>query len=129
MLLHLLRGRVAFLKRMSIAVTSEEHVVRYTMHDLVHDLSRLTMADDLIVFYVAPKRNTRVHKHCCYSLIRKYDGTTKLSNILASKMRVLCFSDFGKLDIRSGAFSFAKCLCTLDFSETSGILVPDSIGQ
>ncbi|WVZ50173.1 hypothetical protein U9M48_001454 [Paspalum notatum var. saurae] len=99
------------------------------MHDLVHDLARLTVADELIVFDVAPKRNACAHKHCQYSLLRKYDGTTKLSNILPSKMRVLRFSDCGKLDIPNGAFSFAKCLRTLDFSDTSCILLPDSIGQ
>ncbi|WVZ50160.1 hypothetical protein U9M48_001442 [Paspalum notatum var. saurae] len=108
---------------------SEQHVVRYTIHDLVHDLARLILADELIVFDVATKRNARTHRYCRYSLLKKYDGTTKLSNILPSKMRVLRLSDCGKLDIPSGAFSFAKCLRTLDFSETSGILLPDSIGQ
>ncbi|KAJ1276569.1 hypothetical protein BS78_05G224200 [Paspalum vaginatum] len=120
---------MSFLQVSKLPSTSEEHVVRYTMHDLVHDLARLTMADDLIVFDVALKRNAHAHKHCRYSLLRKYDGTTKFSIILPSKMRVLRFSDCGRLDIPSGAFSFAKCLRTLDFSETSGILLSDSIGQ
>ncbi|WVZ50162.1 hypothetical protein U9M48_001443 [Paspalum notatum var. saurae] len=120
---------MSFLQVSKLPTTSQEHVVRYTMHDLVHDLARLTMADELSVFDVAPKRNARDHKYRHYSLLRKYDGTTKLSNILPSKMRVLRFSDCGKLDIPSAAFSFAKCLRTLDFSETSGIFLPDSIGQ
>ncbi|WVZ50170.1 hypothetical protein U9M48_001451 [Paspalum notatum var. saurae] len=120
---------MSFLQVSKLPSTSRRQVVRYTMHDLVHDLARLTIADELTVFDVALKRNARAHKYCRYSLLKNYDGTRKLSNILPSKMRVLRFSDCGKLDIRSGAFSFAKCLRTLDFSETSGILLPDSIGQ
>jgi len=101
-------------------------VVRYTIHDLVS--TRLTMADELIVYDVTQKRNARTHRYCRYSLLRKYDGTTNLSNILPSKMRVLRLSDCGKLDIPSGAFSFAN-LRTLDLSETSALLLADSIGQ
>jgi hypothetical protein len=98
------------------------------MHDLVHDLARLTMAGELIVFD-AQERNTRGQKYCRYSLLRKYDWTMKLANILPSKMRVIRFSDSGILDIPSGVFSFAKYMRTLDFSECSGIILPASIGQ
>ncbi|WVZ50136.1 hypothetical protein U9M48_001422 [Paspalum notatum var. saurae] len=48
---------MSFLQVSKLPSTSKEHVVRYTMHDLVHDLARLTMAEELIVFDVAPKRN------------------------------------------------------------------------
>jgi hypothetical protein len=103
--------------------------VRYTMHDLVHDLARLTVDDELIVFDVAPRRNERGHKYCRYSLLRKYDPRIKLAN-MPSKMRALLLSDSGELlDIPSGAFSCAKCLRTLDFSECSAILLPNSIGK
>ncbi|XP_066342211.1 disease resistance protein RPV1-like [Miscanthus floridulus] len=105
-----------------------QQVVRYTMHDLVHDMATLTAADELIVFDVAPQRNTRDHKYCRYSLLRKYDRTMKLAN-MPSKLRALRFSDSAELDIPSGAFSFAKCLGTLDFSECSGIMLPSSIGR
>jgi Leucine-rich repeat (LRR) protein len=109
--------------------TSQAHVLRYTMHDLVHDLARLTMADKLIVFDVAPQRNKHAYKYCHYSLLRKFDQTMKLAN-MPSKLRALRFSDSGGLlDIPSGAFSFAKCLRTLDFSECSGIMLPASIGR
>ncbi|CAD6255978.1 unnamed protein product [Miscanthus lutarioriparius] len=120
---------ISFLQVSKLQSTSKEHVVRYTMHDLVHDLVRLTVADELIVFDVAPRRNTRAHKYCRYSLLRKYDCKMKMAN-MPSKMRALRFSYTGKLlDIPSGAFSFAKCLRTLDFSECSGIFLPASIGQ
>jgi hypothetical protein len=61
--------------------TSQGHVVRYIMHDLVHDLARLTMADELLVFDVAPQINTHVHKYCRYSLLRKCDRTMNLANM------------------------------------------------
>ena len=103
-------------------------MVRYTMHDLVHDLARLTMDDKLIDFN-AQQRNTRGQKYCRYSLLKNYDQTIKLASILPSKIRALRFSDSGELHIQSGAFSFANCLRILDFSECSGILLPASIGK
>lgn len=104
-------------------------MVRYTMHDLVHDLATLTVADELRVFDVAPRRNTHANKYCRYSALRKYDRAVKLAN-MPPKMRALRFSDSGELlDIQSGAFSFTKCLRILDFSECSGILLPASIGD
>jgi hypothetical protein len=99
------------------------------MHDLIHDLARLTMADSLAVFDAAPKRNTHGLKYYRYWLLRKYDGTAKLANFLPSKMRALRFSDSGELHIPRSAFSFAKLLHTLDFGECSGILLPSSVGQ
>ena len=108
--------------------TSREQVVRYTMHDLVHDLARLTMDDKLIDFN-AQQRNTRGQKYCRYSLLKNYDQTIKLASILPSKISALRFSDSGELHIQSGAFSFANCLRILDFSECSGILLPASIGK
>jgi len=109
--------------------TSQEHVVQYNMHDLVYDLARLTVEDELIVFDVAPRRNARAHKYCRYSLLRNYDPTMKLTN-MPSQTRALRFSDSGELlDIPSGAFSFGSSLRTLDFSECSGIVLPASIGR
>jgi len=108
--------------------TFQNHEVRYTMHDLVHDLARLTMADQLKIYDFAPPRKTRAHKYFRYSLLKKYDSTTKLEN-MPSKMRALHFSDSVQLNIRNGAFSFAMCLRILDFSECSGVLLPASIGK
>uniref|UniRef100_K3ZHH4 Uncharacterized protein n=1 Tax=Setaria italica TaxID=4555 RepID=K3ZHH4_SETIT len=110
--------------------TSGDHMERYTMHDLVHDLATLIMGDELIVSNVASKNNkTNSQKYCRYASVTKYDNTTKLSNVLPSKVRALHFSDSSKLDLSCGAFSFAKCLRILDFSGCSGILLPASIGK
>nr|TKW02555.1 hypothetical protein SEVIR_8G249720v2 [Setaria viridis] len=103
---------------------------RYTMHDLVHDPATLIMGDELIVSNVASKNNkAHSHKYCRYASVTKYDHTTRLSNVLPSKVRSLHFSDSGNLNLSYGAFSFAKCLRILDFSGCSGILLPASIGQ
>ncbi|RCV38616.1 hypothetical protein SETIT_8G157100v2 [Setaria italica] len=112
------------------AKTSGDHMERYTMHDLVHDLAALIVGDELIVSYVASKNNNaHSQKHCRYASVTKYDHATRLSNVLPSKVRAVHFSDSGKLDLSCGAFSFAKCLRILDFSGCSSILLPASIGQ
>ena len=107
-------------------------MARYTMHDLIHDLATLIMADELIVSDVASKsNNTHGQKYCRYALVTKYDQAqaTKLSYILPSKVRALHFSDCNKLDVANGAFSFAKCLRILDFSGCSSVQLPASIGK
>ncbi|RCV38603.1 hypothetical protein SETIT_8G156000v2 [Setaria italica] len=110
--------------------TSGDHMERYTMHDLVHDLAALIVGDELIVAYVASKNNkAHSQKYCRYASVTKYDHATRLSNALPSKVRALHFSDRRKLDLSCGAFSFAKCLHILDFSGCFGILLPASIGQ
>uniref|UniRef100_K3ZHB4 NB-ARC domain-containing protein n=1 Tax=Setaria italica TaxID=4555 RepID=K3ZHB4_SETIT len=121
---------MSFLQVSKLPKTSGDHMERYTMHDLVHDLATLIMGDELIVSNVASKNNkAHSQKYCRYASVTKYDNTTRLSNVLPSKVRALHFSDSGKLDLSCEAFSFAKCLHILDFSGCSGILLPPSIGQ
>ncbi|XP_034568258.1 uncharacterized protein [Setaria viridis] len=121
---------MSFLQVSKLPKTSGDRMERYTMHDLVHDLATVIMGDELIVSNVASKNNkAHSQKYCRYASVTKYDNTTRLSNVLPSKVRALHFSDSGKLDLSCGAFSFAKCLHILDFSGCSGILLPPSIGQ
>ncbi|CAN6197930.1 unnamed protein product [Urochloa humidicola] len=121
---------MSFLQVSKLPKTSQKHKVQYTMHDLVHDLARLIMGDELIVSDVASKTQTHGQKYCNYAFISKYDQSMHLSNICPSKVRALHFSDSGKLDITHRAFSFAKSLRILDFSGCSSMLLPAaSIGQ
>ncbi|CAO2145156.1 unnamed protein product [Urochloa humidicola] len=121
---------MSFLQVSKLPETWGDHMARYTMHDLVHDLATVIMGDQRTISYVASKSsNAHRQKYCRYALVARYDQTTKLSNILPSKVRVLHFSDSGKLDLYCGAFSFAKCLHILDFSGCSTILLSGSIGQ
>jgi Leucine-rich repeat (LRR) protein len=102
------------------------------MHDLVHDLATLIMADELIPSDVASKSNNKHgQKYCRYALVTQYDQLQpiELSCILPSNVRALHFSDSGKLDLASRAFSFAKCLRILEFSGCSTIQFPGSIGK
>jgi nucleoside-diphosphate-sugar epimerase len=99
-------------------------------HDLVHDLARSVIGDELIVIAAAKaSHNTSQPKYCRYAVLTNYDGQTKLSNILPKKVRALHFSGSSKLGHHHGSFSFAKCLRIMDFSECSGIILPSSIGQ
>ncbi|KAK3124199.1 hypothetical protein QOZ80_7BG0583230 [Eleusine coracana subsp. coracana] len=99
------------------------------MHDLVHDLARSVIGDELIVIDSAKKSNARQLKYSRYALLRNFDGQTKLSNILPKKVRALHFFSSSKVGLRDGSFSFTKCLRILDFSGCSGILLPCCFGQ
>jgi hypothetical protein len=111
--------------------------LRYTMHDLVHELARsvLNDEDELIVIDAANKKvralhvNTREQKYCRYALLTNYVGWTQLSDILPKKVRALHFSSSCKLAPNDGSFSFAMCLRILYFSECSGIIFPSSTGN
>ncbi|CAL4990931.1 unnamed protein product [Urochloa decumbens] len=117
---------MSFIQVSKLPKTSQKNMAQYTMHDLVHDLATLIMDDELIA---SRKSNTHGQRYCRYALVTKYDRSMKLSNDLPLKVRALHFSDSGTLDLYCGAFSFAKCLCILDFSGCSSILLPSSIGQ
>ncbi|XP_062195225.1 putative disease resistance protein RGA1 [Phragmites australis] len=120
---------MSFLQHSKLPSTSGKQVVRYTMHDLVHDLARSVIGDELIVSDAATKSSSIEQKYCRYALLTNYDKRTKLSNILPKKVRALHFLNSSKLGLPAGAFSFAKCLRILDFSECSSIMLPAFIGQ
>ncbi|TVU05792.1 hypothetical protein EJB05_48975, partial [Eragrostis curvula] len=121
---------MSFLRHSALPLSSRKHgAVRYTMHDLVHNLARSVIGDELIVFDAATKSSANQPIYCRYALLTNYDRSEKLSNILANKVRSLHFQHNSKLDLPCGTFSFAKCLRVLDFNECSSILLPASIGQ
>ncbi|KAL6623608.1 hypothetical protein ACP70R_033487 [Stipagrostis hirtigluma subsp. patula] len=101
----------------------------YTIHDLVHDLAKSVVDDELMVFDAAIKSNTSDQKYCRYAMLKNYRQTTKLSQILPSNVRALHVLDNSKLDLRDCAFSFAKSLRILEFRECSSIVLSASIGQ
>ncbi|XP_039823595.1 disease resistance protein RGA2-like [Panicum virgatum] len=91
---------MSFLQVSKLPKTSGDHMVQYTMHDLVHDLATLIIGDELMVSSGASK-STNAHrlKYCRYALVTKYDQEMKLSVVLPSKVRALHFSDSSKLDL------------------------------
>ncbi|KAK3123468.1 hypothetical protein QOZ80_8AG0631410 [Eleusine coracana subsp. coracana] len=120
---------MSFLQHSKLPVSSRKHVVRYAMHDLVHDLASSVIGDELVVLDAATKSIANELKYCHYLLLTNYNKSEKFSNILVKKVRAFHFLPISKLDLPPSIFSFAKCCRILDFNECSGILLPASIGQ
>ncbi|GJN36817.1 hypothetical protein PR202_gb25713 [Eleusine coracana subsp. coracana] len=62
---------MSFLHHSKLPPTSQKEVVRYTMHDLVHDLARSVMGDELTVYDTRLMNHTSQQKYCrgCSSLV------------------------------------------------------------
>jgi hypothetical protein len=91
-----------------------------TMHDLVHDLARSVMLDEILV---AGKHGNTGASCCHYALLNDCNKPLE-----SSKVRALRFMDCGKIGLHDAAFSSAKSLRVLDLSECSIHKLPDSIG-
>ncbi|KAM0866957.1 hypothetical protein ACQ4PT_042312 [Festuca glaucescens] len=100
----------------------DEDITLLTMHDLVHDLARLVMDDEILV--VGKGGNTEgIWYH--YALL---DDCSKPLGLESSKIRALRFMDCDKIELHHAAFSSAKSLRVLDLSECIIHKLPDSIG-
>lgn len=104
-----------------------EDVKHLTMHDLVHDLARLVLADELILG-VSKSGNTD-GSSCRYALFD--DCSKKLESYTDSpaKIKALRFLDCGKIGLHGDAFSSAKYIRVLDLSDCFIQKLPDSVGQ
>jgi Leucine-rich repeat (LRR) protein len=96
------------------------------MHDLVYDLARSVMDEELIV-YNADKSRSLVDSK--YASLTDCSKPLRISTILPAKLRALLFQNCSNLGITGGSFSFAKCLRVLDLTESSISRFPSSIGQ
>ncbi|CAL4997536.1 unnamed protein product [Urochloa decumbens] len=101
----------------------------FTMHDLVYDLARSVMGEELIVYNANNVRSMGDRKYCRYAIFTNCSNPLKISTILPPKLRALFFHDSRKLDLQSGAFSSAKYLRVLDLTESSIGMLPSSIGH
>ncbi|KAM0860302.1 hypothetical protein ACQ4PT_046626 [Festuca glaucescens] len=100
----------------------DEDITLLTMHDLVHDLARLVMDDEILV--VGKGGNTEGSWYH-YALL---DDCSKPLGFESSKIRALHFMDCDKIELHHAAFSSAKSLRVLDLSECIIHKLPDSIG-
>ncbi|KAK1698394.1 hypothetical protein QYE76_015091 [Lolium multiflorum] len=100
----------------------DEDITLVTMHDLVHDLARLVMDDEILV--VGKGGNTEGSWYH-YALL---DDCSKPLGLESSKIRALRFVDCDKIELHHAAFSSAKSLRVLDLSECIIHKLPDSIG-
>ncbi|KAM0920477.1 hypothetical protein ACQ4PT_007494 [Festuca glaucescens] len=100
----------------------DEDITLLTMHDLVHDLARLVMDDEILV---AGKGGNTEGSWYHYALL---DDCSKPLGFESSKIRALRFMDCDKIELHHAAFSSAKSLRVLDLSECIIHKLPDSIG-
>ncbi|XBJ21214.1 hypothetical protein VPH35_011904 [Triticum aestivum] len=101
----------------------DEDVILLTMHDLVHDLARSVMEDEIIfVGNINNAEGSRYH----YALL---DDCSKPLGSDLSKIRALRFMDCDKSELHDAAFSCAKSLRVLDLSECAIYTLADCIGQ
>uniref|UniRef100_A0ACD5T6L6 Uncharacterized protein n=1 Tax=Avena sativa TaxID=4498 RepID=A0ACD5T6L6_AVESA len=100
----------------------DEDITLLTMHDLVHDLARSVMDDEILVICKGNNADGRCYH---YALL---DDCSKPFGLELSKIRALRFTDCDKTELHDAAFSSAKSLRVLDLSECSIHKLPDSIG-
>ncbi|KAK1698406.1 hypothetical protein QYE76_015103 [Lolium multiflorum] len=100
----------------------DEDITLLTMHDLVHDLARLVMNDEILV---VGKGGNNEGSWYHYALL---DDCSKPLGLESSKIRALRFTDCDKIELHHAAFSSAKSLRVLDLSECIIHKLPDSIG-
>ncbi|KAM0826742.1 hypothetical protein ACQ4PT_068671 [Festuca glaucescens] len=120
---------MSFLQRSqspSIDWLHDKDVTLFTMHDLVHDLARSVMADEILD---ASKQKNMEGGSCRYALLTDCSNSLKLTAISPIKIRTIRFLDCGKSELCDAAFLSAKYLCVLDLSECSIKKFPDSVEQ
>ncbi|KAM3413288.1 hypothetical protein ACQJBY_004452 [Aegilops geniculata] len=101
----------------------DEDVILLTMHDLVHDLARSVMEDEIIIVgNINNAEGSRYH----YALL---DDCSKPLGSDLSKIRALRFMDCDKYELHDAAFSSAKSLRLLDLSECAIYTLADCIGE
>uniref|UniRef100_A0A0E0J039 NB-ARC domain-containing protein n=1 Tax=Oryza nivara TaxID=4536 RepID=A0A0E0J039_ORYNI len=98
----------------------DEDATLLTMHDLVHDVARSIMADELLDSSTKGKIQ---RTSCRYALLRDCSKPLKLF------IRALHFLDCGNIRLHGAAFSSAKWLHVLDPRACSIKNFPSSIGQ
>uniref|UniRef100_A0A0D9XQA6 Uncharacterized protein n=1 Tax=Leersia perrieri TaxID=77586 RepID=A0A0D9XQA6_9ORYZ len=102
----------------------DENVILLTMHDLVHDLARTVMVDEIMVSCKPEKSCDRSYR---YALLSDSSKLLKSFTKFPTKIRAVRFVDCAK--VHTHAFSDAKFLRVLDLSDCSVKKLPDSMCQ
>ncbi|CAL4988566.1 unnamed protein product [Urochloa decumbens] len=113
-------------KSFSTNVVHGRDVSLFTMHDLVHDLARFVMADELL----EPGKAGNIQGSSCrYAVLTDCSKPLNLSVVSPSKIRALHFQGCSSIVLHSVAFSLAKYMRVLDLSACLILKLPDSIGE
>lgn len=99
----------------------------FTMHDLVHDLARSVMADELL----DASKSGNIREISCYRhvVLKDCRKPTDLFGISPAKIRSLRFVACRNFLLHGNTFSLAKFIRVLDLSECSIKKLPDCIGE
>ncbi|OEL34805.1 Disease resistance protein RGA2 [Dichanthelium oligosanthes] len=122
---------MSFLQHSKSTLSYGQHgknVTLFTMHDLVHDLARSIIRDEVLDTTI--KCNNTRGSNCRY--VSLADCTTKPLNSFVTypdKIRALRFLGSVKIGRDAAGFSTAKYMRVLDLGECSIQKLPSSIGQ
>ncbi|XP_044396989.1 disease resistance protein RGA2-like [Triticum aestivum] len=110
---------MSFLEQPKLPWLGDDGSIFFIMHDLVHDLARSVMADEIDIDVPT----------CRYAWLTDQRKLFNSAVIPLAKIRALHFHDPGNFQLNGDAFSPAKCLRVLDLSRYCTQELPDSIGQ
>ncbi|VAH86375.1 unnamed protein product [Triticum turgidum subsp. durum] len=115
---------LSFLEHSKSSLTARVHpddVTLFTMHDLVHDLARSVMDDEILV---ASEDGNLGGSNCHFALL---DDCNK--RLESPRIRALHFMDSAEIGLHDAAFPSAKSLRVLDLSQCCIHKLPDSIDR
>ncbi|KAM3413291.1 hypothetical protein ACQJBY_004453 [Aegilops geniculata] len=117
---------LSFLEHSKSAVEVElydEEIILLTMHDLVHDLARSVMDDEILLV----EKSTNAAESCYHYALLK--DCSKPLGLDLSKIRALRFMGCDKYELHDSTFSSTKSLRVLDLSECTVHKLEYCIGE
>ncbi|KAK3120237.1 hypothetical protein QOZ80_9AG0684150 [Eleusine coracana subsp. coracana] len=117
---------MSFFQHSESPSSDRKNVALFTMHDLVHDLARSAMGDELLD---ASEQRKFGGRNCRYAFLEDCSKPLNSFLLCPDKIRALRFLRSGETGHCSSGFSAAKYLRVLDFGECSLKKLPSSIGR
>ncbi|KAF7069705.1 hypothetical protein CFC21_075294 [Triticum aestivum] len=107
------------------------------MHDLVHDLASIIVADELIDLDGTKSTTWNRARYCRHAQLTNFKNDPKVFKYIPNKLRSLHFRDLGGLQLPKKAFSRSNYIRVLDLSghsangqsAPSSVMLPSSICQ
>ena len=107
------------------------------MHDLVHDLASIIVADEIIDLDATKSTSWNKARYCRHAQLTNFKNDPKVFKYIPGKLRSLHFRDLGGMQLPKKAFSRCKYIRVLDLSghsaecqsSPSSVVLPSSINQ